>query len=958
MVETESRLCYTYAGNTGKALCMEKNESFPEKLKSALKDLWARICAFFTSLFSAEHHNDELLVPRSKDRSFILETFFSTIKVMLLLLVLGGVAVFGLVMGVAKAYIDTTPELDISQLTRSARTSFIYDRNGNLITTFAGMEYRDWADIEEIPDMLKNAVISVEDVRFYKHGGVDYKRLFSAVINTLRNADTHGGSTITQQLIKNKILSNEQSYKRKIQEAYLSLEVETILSKDDILEAYLNNVFLGDSNYGVKTAAKDYFGKELKELSIRECAMLAGMVQKPYETDPRANTYKRSYADGRNKMDITDTRTNVVIECMYEAGFITLEQKEQALGEQVYILEKSEKKQLYDMPYFVEYAIYDVITHILSDREMLDTKANRAAIENELRTGGYGIYLTVDTDMQHIVEDTLMNWDEYPSLADPSAAVKIKSNADGTTLEVRQPQAAAVIIDQHNGELLAVVGGRDMPTRRKQWNLAYQSAMEVGSSIKPLAVYGPALDMGEAPASIIHNLPSPIVGWNTETGFPNIGDEKYIGPITVRRGLVSSLNVAAARLLMYKVTPSVSAKYLEALGVDPSRINADGSGLALGTSGITPIEMAGAYGAIANEGTYIEPISFIRVVDDNGKTVLRGSESQKTRQVFRPSSAYMLVDMMTNAVKSGTGTKAKIDNITVAGKTGTNSDYRSVYFAGITPYCTAVVWVGHEDYSQKLKNGSTGGKYAAPLWQSFMSRILEGYIDKPIIDESPVSLGLVKRTVCSVSGKLATEACYQDPNGHVPVTDWFEQTNVPQESCDMHIMSNICTQSGQIATSYCPQEYVQSACMLLIDADSPYREFPKEILSQYMSNLLYTDYTYEQYLQMSYAADTLCAIHTPYGYTATQWQSEAATSARQLVSDVEAYLLTVQTLSETERNMLQTALSQLKGAIEAGNSGEIAQAMERLKYNYTVMVQSNPPVATGNNDSYGQDYGQ
>ena len=317
---------------------MEENKNFPDKIKAALENIWARLCAFFAALFSAEHHNEELLVQRKGERSFLLATFFSTLKVMLLLLVLCGAGGFGLVMGVAKAYIDTTPELDISQLTKSARTSFIYDRRGNLITTFAGMEYRDWAEIEEIPDMLKNAVISVEDVRFYKHDGVDYKRLFSAVINTLRNADTHGGSTITQQLIKNKILSNEQSYKRKIQEAYLSLEVETILSKDEILEAYLNNVFLGDSNYGVKTAAMDYFGKELKALTIRECAMLAGMVQKPYETDPRANTYKRSYEDGRNKMDITDARTDVVIECMYKAGFITLEQKEKALSETVTIV--------------------------------------------------------------------------------------------------------------------------------------------------------------------------------------------------------------------------------------------------------------------------------------------------------------------------------------------------------------------------------------------------------------------------------------------------------------------------------------------------------------------------------------------------------------------------------------------------------------------------------------------
>ncbi len=927
---------------------MEDNGKFPEKAKEWLTDCWNTIRSFFVNLFTpGAHHDEETLVPRTGERSLLLSILFMSIKILALVIVLVGVACFGLGMGVAKAYVDTTPELDVSQLTRSDQTSFIYDREGNLITTFAYMEYRDWADIDEIPDMLINAVIAVEDVRFYKHDGLDFKRLFSAVVNTLRNADTHGGSTLTQQLIKNKILTKEQSYKRKIQEAYLSLEVETILEKDEILEAYLNDVFLGDSNYGVKTAAKDYFGKELNELSIRECAMLAGMIQRPYETNPRANTYTRTYADGRNKMDITDTRTNTVIERMYTAGFITREQRDKALADTVQIIEVSEQKQLYDMPYFIEYAIYDVVTHMLSQRELMDTKANRTAIENELRTGGYHIYLTVDTDMQHTVEETLTSWEEYPSLADPSAAVKIKSNADGTTLEVRQPQSAAVIIDQHTGELLAVVGGRDAPTRRKQWNLAYQSAMEVGSSIKPLAVYGPALDLGASPGSIVYNFPSPIVGWNTEKGFPAIGDEKYIGPITLRRGLVSSLNVAAARVLQNFVTPTVSAAYLEALGVDPSRINADGSGLALGTSGITPIEMAGAYGAIANSGIYLEPISFTRVVDDTGKVILRGAEVQKTRAVFKPSTTYMLVDMMTDAVKRGTGTKAKIDGMTVAGKTGTNSDYRSVYFAGVTPYCTAVVWIGHEDYEQKLKNGSTGGKYAAPLWQSFMSKILDGRLDKPILEDSPVSIGLVRRTVCAVSGKIATEACYQDANGRVPVTEWYEKTTVPQETCDVHVMTNICTMSGQVATEYCPQAYVQTTCAALIDVDSPFREFLPEVMTPYMANLIYTDLPAEVYMQQKFASDTVCSLHTPYGYGGS-WQSVAVTSANDLIEEIQHYLQNVQTITDTERNTLTAGVTNLQNMVLSGDNGSINQETERLRYNYEVISSANPPVSVGN----------
>ena len=282
----------------------------------------------------------------------------------------------------AKAYVETTPDIDTSQLTMSDRTSYIYDKDGNLITTFAGMEYRDWADIGDIPDMLKNALISIEDVRFYKHGGVDYKRLFSAVVNTLRNADTHGGSTLTQQLIKNKVLSSEESYKRKIKEAYLAVELENIMSKDQILEAYMNDAFLGNSDYGFKTAAKDYFGKELSELTIRESAMLAGMVQKPYVTNPRANTYSRTLTDSaraeleglyesggitqvqyeysianNNQMYVTDRRTNVVLLAMYDAGFITREQYESALNDTVNVVESSVSTELYDMPYFVEYGV-------------------------------------------------------------------------------------------------------------------------------------------------------------------------------------------------------------------------------------------------------------------------------------------------------------------------------------------------------------------------------------------------------------------------------------------------------------------------------------------------------------------------------------------------------------------------------------------------------------------------
>ena len=893
---------------------------------------------------AANAQRGEMFVPRGRERSFVLSVVFLSMRFILLSLVLVGCVGMGLVLGVAKAYIDTTPDVDLFQLTKSDRTSYIYDGNGNLITTFAGMEYRDWADISEIPDMLINAVVSIEDVRFYKHDGVDFKRLASAVINTLRNSDTHGGSTITQQLVKTRLLSNEQSYKRKIQEAYLALEVETKLEKDKIIEAYLNQNYLGGSNYGVKAAAKDYFGKALSQLTIRECAMLAGLFQKPYETNPRSNMYLRFYEDGTSKMDITNNRTDTVINRMYLSGFITKEQCTAALADTVSIVEVSAQRQLYDMPYFVEYAVYDVITHLLRSRGMLDTLSNRVALENELRTGGYRIYLTVDPDIQHTVEETLATWTKYPPLANPKANVKITTDSDGTTLETSQPQAAVVIIDQSTGELKAVVGGRDAPERRKQWNRAYQSAMPVGSSIKPLSVYGPALELGMSPASVVYNLPAPIVGWNTEKGFPAIGNEKYIGPITMRRGVISSLNVAAARTLLENVSIETATRYLVSLGVDASRINEDGSGLALGTSAITPIEMAAAFATIANEGVYITPVSFSRVVDSTGKVILSADQSQETRRVFKSTTAYMLVDLLTDAVQRGTGTSAKIKGMTVAGKTGTNSDYSSVYFTGITPYYTAAVWVGHDDYAQKLKSGSSGGSYAAPLWQEFMSKILAGYTDKPILDASPAELGLVKCTVCTVSGKLATEACLLDPAEHKPVTDWFASESAPLDFCDMHVTSAICTVSGQPASAYCPVNARETSTIVLISSLSPYSAFDPVMLKTYIPNAVFTEIPIDQYGVSSYEPGAVCSVHAP-GYSNPFALSGAISEANALIRTVETYLNAVQTISSTDRNTLATGINSLRLRVNGRDLDGILQYTSTLEYNYAVISAANPPVA-------------
>ena len=884
--------------------------------------------------------------PRRSSRPFLLAILFDTLRILLVVIVLAGIGVFGLVMGVAKAYVDTTPSLDISGLTRSERTSYIYDRNGDLITTFAGMEYRDWVDIEDIPDMLKNALISIEDVRFYKHGGVDFKRLFSAVVNTFRNQNTHGGSTLTQQLIKNKILSNEQSYKRKIQEAYLAYELENTISKDKILEAYMNDVFLGESNYGFAAAAKDYFGKSLRDLSIRECAMLAGMVQKPYYTNPRANTYSRFYEDGTNKMDVTDKRTNMVLSAMYDAGVITLDQYHSALEEQVTILEKSEKKQLYDMPYFVEYAVYDIITHLLAERGLEDTKTNRNAIETELRTGGYHIYLTVDPEIQNLVQDTIINWTQYPELKNPSAAIQVTTNSDGTTMEIIQPQASTVIIDQHTGELIAVIGGRQAPTRKKQLNRAYQSSMPVGSAIKPLSVYGPALDAGLSCNSTVLNAEMPIEGYGGEKGYPSIGSSGYRGMQTIRKSIEKSLNIVAARTLFDVVTPRVGAQYLEKLGVKASRINVDGPGLALGTTGITPIEMAGAYAAIANGGVYMEPLSFSVVLDRNMNVVLDAKKVQKTYRVFEETSAYMLIDMLKDVVKSGTGKNAAIDGITVAGKTGTNDDYTSVYFAGFTGYYTCSLWIGHDLYSEKLASGSTGGKSAAPLWHEYMAAIHEGLPDKPIMDVSPGDIGLAKVTLCRVSGKLATEACMHDED-NPPVTDWIREDQIPGEYCSMHCMVETCSDSELCAGPFCPSSARYEKCVLIVPPDSllgryaaytPGEGYTGSYTNHFADlfpNAVIAEADADSYYAWCQANNGFCPIHSssgsPYDYMTLEELKAMATA---LLNEVNRYLNAVQTLPDTDRANLLAKVRALQTAVQGDDPADIGSAYEQLRTNY------------------------
>ena len=786
--------------------------------------------------------------PRMRRPSFALSVLVNSFRLVLVLVLVAGLAGLGAVVGIAKAYLETAPTLDLAKIDDQAQTSFFYDAKGTLITDYRGTENRIMVSIDTVPQQLRYAFVAVEDARFFTHGGVDIKRIVGAFVANFVSGSQQGGSTITQQLIKNTVLTDEMSYKRKIQEAYLAMQLEGRYTKDEILESYLNTIYLGENYYGIKVAAMGYFGREMHELSLRECAMLAGMTTNPYRYNIRRNFYLRS-SPTTDYVALTNNRTNYVLRMMYENQFITHAQYTAALdpASAKVLRESPEQKELYPYVHYVEYAVKDAVKALLQINKLEDNKKNRAAMEQELRTGGYKVYLALDTEMQKQLEQALYTYGGYPALRDPNDKVFRSRNADGTYQEIQQPQAAAAILDYRTGELKAIVGSRTAPTQRKTLNRATDMNMPVGSAIKPISVFAPAIEMGAGAASVVYNMPLPIAGWRGADGkdsWPqNYGGSSYRGPESLRTAMTKSDNTATAQALMGYVGVDRSADFLLRLGAAQQHINKTPFGLALGSSGLTPVEMAVAFGVLGNGGIYLEPISIMGIMDARGKVVYDGHAQQGRRQVFKPSTAWLTVDMMKDVVAKGTGSAAKISGQTVAGKTGTNSEQRGVFFSGMTGWYSAAVWIGHDNY-KPLASKTTGGNSAAKLWQSFMKDIhaAKGLNNRDILEGGAGQYGLQQATTCLVSGQLATDACRQDAMGYGTATDYWAQGTVPTQSCQMHQVANICTQSNMLAGPYCPPEAVAQRGVVLLPQGHPLQVFVNtqygSVLNDYLGNFI------------------------------------------------------------------------------------------------------------------------
>ena len=799
-----------------------------------------------------------LFRPDVRRPNFVLSVLVHTVRVLFLLAALAGVAVAGALLGIAKGYVDTAPKLDLVELESHAQTSFFMDCNGNEILQYKGTENRVVVSLGAIPTRLQNAFIAVEDARFRSHNGVDLKRIVGAFVNNLGSGGTQGGSTITQQLIKNTLLSPEQSYKRKIQEAYLAMQLEKDNDKNKILENYLNTIYLGENYYGVQVASQGYFGKELSQLTLRECAMLAGLTNNPYYYNPRRNFYRRTDGE-KDYAAVTNDRTDYVLRCMVENEFITQEEYRQALDRTTAtVLESSpsDGDSMYPYAHYVEYAVNEVVDILLEINGLENTAANRAQMEGKLRTGGYRIKLALDPTIQTTVQQTVQNWSKYPSLRDPSDKVFRSRNPDGTYTEIPEPQAACAVLDYRTGEIKAIIGGREEPTARKTLNRATDMKMPVGSSIKPIAVYAPALELGLSPASVAYNMPLPIPGWKDARGqdsWPtNYGGGGYVGPETLRTAMAKSHNTSTAYTLMTWVGVDRSVDFLHRMGIDDAHIDATPFGLSLGSSGITPLQMTVAFGVLANSGVYQEPISVLGISDSNGDVIWDGHQRQDRWRVFSDSTAYMIVDMLKDAVSSGTGTTAKIKGQTVAGKTGTNSDQKGVFFAGMTGYYSSALWVGHDNY-KALSSKSTGSGAAAPLWQAYMSKLHTGLQNRAILDGNAADYNLIRVETCAVSGQLATDACRSDAKNRGTVTDYWAAGTAPTETCQMHVVGVVCAETGDPASEWCPNPVTRG--VVTIPAGHPLARF---VGTEYQSVL-------EEYLNYSTGSqDRICTLHSQF----------------------------------------------------------------------------------------------
>ena len=755
----------------------------------------------------------------------------SFIRVLFVSLIALCIAVTCLGVGSFRGVIDTAPDVDDIDIMPLGYATFLYDDAGNQIRKLAAPDSnRLPVTLDQIPVDLQHAVVAIEDERFYEHNGIDVKGILRAGMKALTTGDfSEGASTITQQLLKNNVFTNWTSestqlerFTRKIQEQYLAVQVEKKTDKDTILENYLNTINLGAGSYGVQAAARQYFDKDIWDLNLSECATLAGITQNPTKFNPIINP------------DSNRKRRKEVLQHMLDQNYITQDQYDEALADDVYsriqaAQEKNSSTENTVYTYFEDELTDQIINDLMNIKGYTKKQAT-----NLLYSGGLKVYTTQDSKIQNILDEEYADPSNYPDTVqyeldyaltvtdpdgnqvnyskemlqlyfqneDPDFDLLFDSPEDGQTYVDKykasilangskvlaervnfapQPQSSMSVIDQHTGYVKALIGGRGEKTASLTLNRATDTTRQPGSTFKIVSTYAPALnEKGMTLATTFEDEP-----YEYPDGSPvNNATRSYNGTTTIRTAIQNSINVVAVKCLE-KVTPELGLKYLDNFGFTTlahgTEADKDANGnvwsdanlaTALGgiTRGVTNVELCASYAAIANGGNYIKPIYYTKILDHNGNVLIENTAAE--RSVIKESTAFLLTSAMEDVVKQGTGTACQLDNMPVAGKTGTTEAYNDLWFVGYTPYYTCAVWSGY-DNNEKLPDYARN--FHKALWKKVMTRIHEGLPSKEF--EKPASVE--KLSVCEETGLLPRAGC-------PVITEYFDVGTMPTEYCDQH----------------------------------------------------------------------------------------------------------------------------------------------------------------------------
>lgn len=770
------------------------------------------------------------------------------ISLFMLELFLGAVVSVGIIgaaagIGTFNGIIATAPDIANLDVSPSGFSTFVYDIEGRQIGKLVSTDSnRIPVAMSQIPEDLAHAFVAIEDERFYDHNGIDIQGIIRAGLIGLKNRKfSQGASTITQQLIKNNVLTSwtseekfAEKVKRKVQEQYLALELEKVMDKDKILENYMNTINLGQNTLGVQAAANRYFNKDVSQLTLSECSVIAAITQNPAGYNPI-----RHPEDNKQRRDDT-------LEYMLEQGYITQAEFDEAMADDPYSRIQSVNLTVKDdtiNSYFVDALVDDVMD------DLIDAGYTENQAFYLLYSGGLKIYSTQDPTIQSICDEAFTNEENFPENTKWELAYELTvkhSNGDlenfnahkmlkwyqetvkssytmlyssmeeaqedidfykeaimqpgdtvyGENISLTpQPQVSIIVEDQSTGHVVAMVGGRGPKTASRTLNRATDTTRQPGSTFKVLSTYLPALDSAGLTLADVH-MDEP---YNYESGKPvKNADNKFRGICSFRYAIQDSINIIAVKTLT-QITPQLGFDYLQSHGFTTlvtqkqvgNEIYSDiQQSLALGgiTNGVTNEELTAGYASIANGGVYNEPILYTKITDHDGNVIIDKTATQQTRRVMKETTSFLLTSAMQDVVTSGTGASTNFGNMSIAGKTGTTSAYVDVWFAGFTPYYTASVWTGYDNtYTTTYLPRGGERSLSRTLWRAVMSKVHEGLPNQSF----PTPTGLVTATVCSQSGKLPVPGLCDGTRR----TEYFAEGTVPTTTCNVHYSGSICAYS-------------------------------------------------------------------------------------------------------------------------------------------------------------------